>query len=186
MPLIHTKSAMILDGDNSAVASAQPFSDFGLHHGPILPGVPKLISKVNTRVCDAVVDSSNKMCGSTFKTNGAVSLSLTVPTFIIDYQRHHMQYYRHLREKHPGSATFPSRSNPPLGERVAREKCVQHQSRLNFEPALTGSSIRKWVLSGGWRDARYLVEPGRGPSTSLIGRYADELERLACVTMGHL
>lgn len=50
-----------------------------------------------------------------------------------------------------------------------------------YEPALTGSSIRKWVLSGGWRDARYPVEPGRGPGTSLIGRYAEELERLACV-----
>jgi hypothetical protein len=41
------------------------------------------------------------------------------------------------------------------------------------------NALKRWVLTGGWRDARYVREPGRGPEGGLVARYADACERIA-------
>ncbi|OQE07171.1 hypothetical protein PENVUL_c014G00188 [Penicillium vulpinum] len=39
--------------------------------------------------------------------------------------------------------------------------------------------MKRWILTGGWRDAFYLYEPGRCYSKGSIGRMCDELEEIA-------
>ncbi|OQE03897.1 hypothetical protein PENSOL_c001G10245 [Penicillium solitum] len=41
------------------------------------------------------------------------------------------------------------------------------------------NSMKRWILTGGWRDASYLHEPGRCHSASPIGRMCDDLEEIA-------
>ncbi|PGG94916.1 hypothetical protein AJ80_10094, partial [Polytolypa hystricis UAMH7299] len=40
-------------------------------------------------------------------------------------------------------------------------------------------AIRKWVLNGDWRNADYVLEPGRGPANGFVDRYAGALENIA-------
>lgn len=69
---------------------------------------------------------------------------------------------RHLRDAHPGASHNPTRVNVTTEEKIQGEKAV-----------------KRWVLTGGWRDARYVREPGRGPEGGLVARYADACERIA-------
>ena len=41
--------------------------------------------------------------------------------------------------------------------------------------------MKRWILTGGWRDASYHHEPGRCHPASPIGRMCDELEEIAYV-----
>lgn len=43
------------------------------------------------------------------------------------------------------------------------------------------NGMKRWILTGGWRDASYLHEPGRCHPESPIGRMCDELEEIAYV-----
>ena len=69
---------------------------------------------------------------------------------------------RHLRDAHPGAAQDPTRTNVGINEQVQGQ-----------------NALKRWVLTGGWRDARYVREPGRGPEGGLVARYADACERIA-------
>ncbi|KAJ5151266.1 uncharacterized protein N7482_010518 [Penicillium canariense] len=72
------------------------------------------------------------------------------------------QLRKHLRNVHPG-ATANITSRP--------------KSTADISNGI--NSLKLWVLSGGWRDAIYMYEPGRGPEKSVIGRYCDALERIS-------
>ncbi|KAI9149613.1 hypothetical protein HJFPF1_11668 [Paramyrothecium foliicola] len=149
-----------VDFINESVLSAQDPSPYGYHHGPIPTGTSAAISRVNTQVCGVVVDASQRMCGKVFSDRPGVGQT-RCPTSN-DPQADHVQYYRHLRTEHPGCVTMPSRSQVKADEKLAGENAIRH-----------------FVLTGGWRDARYLYEPGQGPGNSLVRRYANELEQLA-------
>jgi hypothetical protein len=41
------------------------------------------------------------------------------------------------------------------------------------------ASLRRWVLTGGWRDAKYRLEPIRLRPGSLIDMFCEDLERIA-------
>lgn len=69
---------------------------------------------------------------------------------------------RHLRDAHPGAASNPTRVNITAEERLQGE-----------------NALKRWVLTGGWRGARYIREPGRGPEGGLVARCADACERIA-------
>ncbi|KAG8162763.1 hypothetical protein KVR01_007241 [Diaporthe batatas] len=69
---------------------------------------------------------------------------------------------RHLRDTHPGAARDPTRTNVGVSEQVQGD-----------------NAIKRWVLTGGWREARYVREPGRGPEGGVVARYADACERIA-------
>ncbi|KAA8647608.1 uncharacterized protein ATNIH1004_006302 [Aspergillus tanneri] len=53
---------------------------------------------------------------------------------------------RHIRNAHPGATLNPFRTNIPQAERIAGE-----------------NALKRWILSRGWRTARYVKEPGEGP-----------------------
>jgi hypothetical protein len=41
------------------------------------------------------------------------------------------------------------------------------------------NALKRWVLTGGWRNAVYYYEPSFGAERSLIRKYCDALERIA-------
>ncbi|KAJ6139268.1 hypothetical protein N7471_005754 [Penicillium samsonianum] len=45
------------------------------------------------------------------------------------------------------------------------------------------NAMKRWILTGGWRDASYRYEPGRCKPKSPIGRMCDELEEIATVQL---
>ena len=69
---------------------------------------------------------------------------------------------RHARNTHPGALVNPGRGNISQRQQIAGQ-----------------NAIKLWVRSGGWRDARYLNEPGRGPLGSYLDLYASEMETIA-------
>ena len=86
------------------------------------------------------------------------------------------QLRRHTRNEHTGArksslstsdtyadymlilVTNPSTANPSQQERVAGEKCVEHILSICLANAC--SALKLFVVSGGWKSARYLIEPG--------------------------
>lgn len=57
-----------------------------------------------------------------------------------------------------------------------------HLLRFNEEASRAAeNSMKRWILTGGWRDASYLHEPGRCHPASPIGRMCDDLEEIAYV-----
>ncbi|KAA8651691.1 uncharacterized protein ATNIH1004_000587 [Aspergillus tanneri] len=69
---------------------------------------------------------------------------------------------RHIRNAHPGATLNPFRTNIPQAERIAGE-----------------NALKRWILSRGWRTARYVKEPGEGPMYGIIQDYCNFLEQLA-------
>ncbi|KAA8643677.1 uncharacterized protein ATNIH1004_010451 [Aspergillus tanneri] len=63
---------------------------------------------------------------------------------------------RHIRNAHPGATLNPFRTNIPQAERIAGE-----------------NALKRWILSRGWRTARYVKEPGEGPMYSIIQDYCN-------------
>lgn len=69
----------------------------------------------------------------------------------------------YLRDAHLGAAQdLTARTNVGVMEQLQAE-----------------NPIKRWVLTGGWRETRYVREPGRGPKGGLVARYADACERIA-------
>ncbi|KAJ5921098.1 hypothetical protein N7466_009424 [Penicillium verhagenii] len=71
-------------------------------------------------------------------------------------------FRRHIRQEHAGAALMPTKKAKDIDEITAGR-----------------NAIMRWVITGGWRDAVYVFEPGRGPDTNLIGHFCDGLERIA-------
>ncbi|KAM3433313.1 hypothetical protein NHJ13734_006495 [Beauveria thailandica] len=73
------------------------------------------------------------------------------------------ELFRHMREEHPNFLiTLPHRA-----------------PRTTDEKRLGRNAIKRWVLDGGWRRARYFNEPQRLNPDLLIMQYADCFELLA-------
>ncbi|KAK7743902.1 hypothetical protein SLS53_003924 [Cytospora paraplurivora] len=69
-------------------------------------------------------------------------------------------FRRHLRTRHPGAIT------------------TVDQNGISPQETTAGIyALRRWVLSLGWRNARYSNEPGRG--SLAIAEICDKLERIA-------
>ncbi|KAA8642221.1 uncharacterized protein ATNIH1004_011162 [Aspergillus tanneri] len=63
---------------------------------------------------------------------------------------------RHIWNAHPGATLNPFRTNIPQAD-----------------------ALKQWILSRGWRTARYVKEPGEGPMYSIIQDYCNFLKQLA-------
>ena len=59
----------------------------------------------------------------------------------------------------PYAVTNPTTNNTPVGELIAGEKYVLRTCSAYIR-LMHHSSLKLFVLSGAWRDARYLHEPG--------------------------
>ncbi|KAA8651134.1 uncharacterized protein ATNIH1004_000012 [Aspergillus tanneri] len=70
---------------------------------------------------------------------------------------------RHIRNAHPGATLNPFRTNIPQAERIRAKSYA----------------LKRWILSRGWRTARYVKEPGEGPMYGIIQDYCNFLEQLA-------
>lgn len=69
---------------------------------------------------------------------------------------------RHLRNAHPGAVCNPRMNNTSTDEIIAGQ-----------------NAIKSFVLSGGWRKARYVHEPGCGPLGGLLDTCATACETIA-------
>lgn len=153
-----------LDFDNDAVAwRATNPSSFGYHHGPIPYWNPPRVANASANANDAnhapavlpitVSKVNTGVCD--IEIDGTRSLCGTVFTS-------QPALRRHLRDAHPGATYSPTRVNVTTKEKLQGE-----------------IAIKRWVLTGGWRNAMYVREPGRGPEGGLVARYADACERIA-------
>lgn len=152
-----------LDFENDAVAwrAANP-SSFGYHHGPVPYWHQQQLANANTNANADQISPFPAITVSKVNTgvcevelDGTGSMCGTV-------FRDQPSLRRHLRDAHPGAAHNPTRVNVGIMERLHGE-----------------NAIKRWVLTGGWRDARYVREPGRGPEGGLVAQYADACERIA-------
>lgn len=147
------------DFENDGVAwrVANP-SSFGYHHGPVpypnqLATASDNVDETQSPPLITISKVNTGVCDVEVDGTGTMcgTVFTTQPAF-----------RRHLRDSHPGAAKDPTRTNVSVIE--------QNQGE---------NSIKRWVLTGGWRDARYVREPGRGPEDGLVARYADACERIA-------
>jgi hypothetical protein len=69
---------------------------------------------------------------------------------------------RHIRNAHPGAVMNPLRATIRSNEVISGQ-----------------NALKKFVLSQGWRNARYVYEPGSGPKNSLLNIYASACEEIA-------
>lgn len=168
----------IADFDNAQVAGATNPSAFGHHHGPIPNPNPGWVTPARAAAAATggrppavtVQDNANPP-------NPASALS-AVNSMVCDIAVNGTQmcgrvftaqpsYRRHVRNEHSGALTNPPTTNTSAAELIAGE-----------------NALKLFVLSGGWRDARYLHEPGRGPSGSRISEYADACTLIAAQDQG--
>lgn len=153
-----------LDFENDEVAwRATNPSSFGYHHGPVPYWHQQQLANVNPAAPDAnqapvfppvtVSKINTGVCD--VEIDGTGSMCGTV-------FREQPSLRRHLRDAHPGAAHNPTRVNVTATEKLQGE-----------------NALKRWVLTGGWRDARYVREPGKGPEGGLVARYADACESIA-------
>lgn len=150
-----------VDFENDAVAwrAANP-SSFGYHHGPVPYWHRQRLANANNNANQpqpfpAVTISKVNTGVCDVELDGTGSMCGTI-------FRDQPSLRRHLRDSHPGAAHNPTRTNVSVAEQAQGE-----------------TAIKRWILTGGWRDARYVREPGQGPEGGLIARYADACESIA-------
>ncbi|KKY29445.1 hypothetical protein UCDDA912_g10631 [Diaporthe ampelina] len=150
-----------LDFENDAVAwrAANP-SSFGYHHGPVpywhQQQLANAVETANQPLPFPPITVSKVNTGvCDVELDGTGSMCGTV-------FHNQPSLRRHLRDAHPGAAHNPTRVNVGIMEKLHGE-----------------NAIKRWVLTGGWRDAGYVREPGRGPEGGLVAQYADACERIA-------
>lgn len=58
---------------------------------------------------------------------------------------------------------------------------TKYDTILYFCPSnsLSSSALKRFVLLGGWRNARYVHEPRFGPTQGILNEYAIACERIA-------
>ncbi|EPS27943.1 hypothetical protein PDE_02887 [Penicillium oxalicum 114-2] len=97
------------------------------------------------------------------RTNGLVCDVEVAPGIMCGYTYNTQATLRkHLRNEHPGATiNLKTQSRSPMDARLGR------------------NALKLWVLTGGWRRARYQHEPGAGSDNSLIREYCNALERIA-------
>ncbi|KAL1859049.1 hypothetical protein Daus18300_009687 [Diaporthe australafricana] len=150
--------------ENDAVAwRATNPSSFGYHHGPVPYWNPQRVANAGANANHAnhtpaflpitVPKVNTSVCD--IEIDGTRSMCGTVFNF-----QHTLR--RHLRDAHPGAANNTTRVNVAAAEKLQGEM-----------------ALKRWVLTGGWRDASYVREPGRGPEGGLVAQYADACERIA-------
>ncbi|KAF5858235.1 hypothetical protein ETB97_004641 [Aspergillus alliaceus] len=154
------------DFDNPEVAGAvNPHPDYGYFHGPIPNPNPGWRPHPDTRTPVTTADNEGAPTpGSRLSgINGMVcDIAVNGNQMCGQSIASQIALRRHIRNAHPGATLNPSRTNIPQAERIAGE-----------------NALKQWVLSKGWRTARYVKEPGEGPKYSLIQDYCDFLEELA-------
>ncbi|KAA8643697.1 uncharacterized protein ATNIH1004_010471 [Aspergillus tanneri] len=138
------------DFDNPEVAGAvNPHPDYGYFHGPIPNPNPTWRPHPDPRTPVTTADNENAPT-SWFK---AVGINSMVCDIAVNGNQmcgqpvgSQIALRRHIRNAHPGATLNPFRTNIPQAERIAGE-----------------NALKRWILSRGWRTARYVKEPGEGP-----------------------
>ena len=105
------------------------------------------------------------MCGSTFRKPGALAV--------------------HLRLRHCGAGAFdPASVCTPLMLMLYAVNDVDAPRHPEEILRATGvNAIKRYVLTGGWRNAIYSKEPGRAQPESVLGVFCDALENIAWVSL---
>ena len=164
------------DFDNAEVRNAQNPSAFGYHYGPIFnPNVawtPPSVATARAAGCrpgnvTAAENATAPNPGQRLShintgvcdicVNGAQMCGCT---FVAAGQQPSLR--RHIRNEHFGAVANTSRQNVTLQETIAGQ-----------------NAIKRFVLIGGWRDQRYVFEPGVGPAGGYCDLYATQLENIA-------
>ncbi|KAA8646851.1 uncharacterized protein ATNIH1004_005526 [Aspergillus tanneri] len=147
------------DFDNPEVAGAvNPHPDYGYFHGPIPNPNPTWRPHPDPRTPVTTADNENAPTpGSSYAT------SQSMATKCVASPSSQIALRRHIRNAHPGATLNPFRTNIPQAERIRAKSYA----------------LKRWILSRGWRTARYVKEPGEGPMYSIIQDYCNFLEQLA-------
>jgi hypothetical protein len=148
------------DFDNEEVAwrAINP-SSFGFHHGPIpysrqqRANAATPANQAQPVYPKAVSKVNTGVCD--VETDGIGTMCGTI-------FHDQTSLRRHFRNAHPGAAANPTRTNVAIDEKLQGE-----------------NALKRWVLMGGWRNARYVRDPGRGPKNGLVAQYADACEEIA-------
>ncbi|KAL4965265.1 uncharacterized protein BDV14DRAFT_200243 [Aspergillus stella-maris] len=135
--------------NNPKVASAPKTSVWGMHVGPIY--------------ANALTNITNPHPADVPNPNGVPMVACDCWVSIGGEQMCGTPYlvsgglYRHIRAQHPVAMNilFPPRSNTPVLEKTTGE-----------------NALKRMVISGEWRRARFGYEPGRGPLNGIIDHFA--------------
>ncbi|KAJ6110557.1 hypothetical protein N7486_002792 [Penicillium sp. IBT 16267x] len=93
---------------------------------------------------------------------GVCDIIVELPDVMCGFKAgHSAEMHAHLQLAHSGATIRPMRHN--LDD--AWKTCI--------------SSLKRWVLTGGWREAKYRLEPVRLRPGSLIDIFCENLERIA-------
>ncbi|KAH8684404.1 hypothetical protein BGZ60DRAFT_165252 [Tricladium varicosporioides] len=159
--------------NNPAVTNSANPSTFGWHHGPIPNNNPGWIP-VRQRAAAAAgtqppavttADNANPPIPAVNLSsinNEVCQIDMGGGTMCGVVFGNQPSLRRHLRNVHPGAITNPTRTNTSVQETAAGQ-----------------SALKLFVLSGGWRNADFAVEPGRGPPGGYMDRYATACEAIA-------
>ncbi|CZR58848.1 uncharacterized protein PAC_08740 [Phialocephala subalpina] len=180
------------DFDNPTVLNAANPSAYGYHHGPIPNNNPGYREPLRAAAIDAGTrplpnvtpaqnngpywgqDSAKHMLNMSTLAAPIAGVRLsTINTGVCDIDVNAGQMcgqvftaqpskLRHIRNDHTGALLNPSTVNVTGPVQVAGE-----------------NAIKRFVVTGGWRDARYLSEPGTGPTNGRLDLYATACERIA-------
>ncbi|KAI0143462.1 hypothetical protein GGR57DRAFT_365994 [Xylariaceae sp. FL1272] len=165
---------------NLMVAAATNPSPFGYHHGPIpnlnsgwAPPSSRQAASTNAQPTPpfpprrAILAAENENAPNPGMTLSSINTgvcdidlggNVMCGTVVADQP----SLRRHIRTAHPGALCNPKRINTAPAEEAAGQ-----------------NAIKSWILSGGWRRATYVREPGRGPVGGFIDRFASACEAIA-------
>ncbi|KAA8650240.1 uncharacterized protein ATNIH1004_002922 [Aspergillus tanneri] len=138
------------DFDNPEVAGAvNPHPDYGYFHGPIPNPNPTWRPHPDPRSTPVTTADNENAPTPGSRLSGINSMVCDIA--VNGNQMCGQPLRRHIRNAHPGATLNPFRTNIPQAERIAGE-----------------NALKRWILSRGWRTARYVKEPGEGPMYAQI------------------
>jgi len=159
--------------DNPSVAGATNPSTYGHYHGPIPNPNP---GYVPARQAAAAANGARPPTVTTAENGAAPNPGLELSgvnsgVCDVDVGGGEMcgitcsiqpALRRHMRNAHLGAICNPNRTNMSIQETRDGQ-----------------NALKLWVRSGGWRNARYVIEPGTGPTGGLIDHYATAYKEIA-------
>ncbi|KAH8585951.1 hypothetical protein B0O99DRAFT_695963 [Bisporella sp. PMI_857] len=146
--------------DNAAVTGATNPSAFGYHYGPILNNnIGWLLARQQEHIDNG--GSARNALNVTVDDN-ADPLNAAVHLSSINTGVCGIDFRRYFRNAYFGAIINSSRVNTSIQETVVGQ-----------------NAIKLYVRSGGWRNADFAFEPGRGLFGGFIDRYATTCEEIA-------
>ncbi|KAJ5992411.1 hypothetical protein N7451_008135 [Penicillium sp. IBT 35674x] len=94
--------------------------------------------------------------------SGICDIIVVLPDIMCGFKaKNGSEMHAHLRTAHHGAIVRPMRHN------------------MNHAWNTSVNTLKRWVLTGGWREAKYRMEPIRSGRGSLIDLFCQDLERIA-------